>query len=224
MYLPTPLDFLRQGIQNSCIIFKKFASKEIPEYLYDSRCELSANTMMHPKFDGMIFARAASILDKAVADYESLQFSASILAAAVLWKFFDGIEINEAAYQNLKELERFYDFGINCKDSKTKYRNILSIATTGYRYDVIESCVKFLAPYPPCNIEEILGSADMIELIKKWRDQNSLFRVEEDLIPCYLEREDYGTFILIKIIFYEIGPIKMVLGMLILRAGSIQTS
>jgi hypothetical protein len=197
VYLPTPLDFLRQGFQNSCIIFKNFASKEIPEYLYDSRCELSANTMMHPKFDGMIFARAASILDKAVADYGSLHFSASILAAAALWIFFDEIDINDAAYQRLKKLETFHDYGIKCKDSKVKYRNILSIATTGYRYEVIESCVNFLEPYPPCNIEDIVGSAEMIEWIKKWREQNSLFRVEEDLIPCYLEREDYGTAILI---------------------------
>jgi hypothetical protein len=174
----------------------KFPNHKLPDLLYDSRQEYSSTSSMHQRYDTMLFAKAASILDQAVMDYESLNFSSSILAAAVFWKVLKDIPIEHWDPESTQLL-----YGIDkekklspedTKERKCFAKNILLIVSTGYHFSDIENCCKFLDNYEYCEIERILESRNMIELIQKFQTEGRDFRLEEDQIPCSLDPAKYG--------------------------------
>lgn len=86
--LPTPLDFLRHAFQYAALFEGNSVNNPLPEMLYDCRKEKGFVTVLHQKYDTMLFAQAASMLDRIVVDYDSLSFPGSQLAAAVFWKVY----------------------------------------------------------------------------------------------------------------------------------------
>lgn len=86
--IPSPMTFLKHSFQIATIS----TGKDFPDrlqhdwlFLYDSRLNRGRDPILMQIFDTMDFSRAAAILDLAVADYGSLQFAGSQLAAAVFY-------------------------------------------------------------------------------------------------------------------------------------------
>ncbi len=86
--LPTPLDFLRHSFQFAALFEGSLYNSDLPDMLFDSRYERGADTVLHQKYDTMMFAQAAAIIDRAVMDYHSLNFLGSQIAAAVFWMIY----------------------------------------------------------------------------------------------------------------------------------------
>ena len=82
--LPTCIDFLLRYFQ-----YASFCSpieiRPLSSYLIASNVVVSDEQVLVRRFDPMCFAKAASMLDQAVSDYDSLKFSNSILAASAFW-------------------------------------------------------------------------------------------------------------------------------------------
>ena len=78
--IPTSLDFLQHSFQ-----FATFASR-LHFYVNDiPKSKGGQSTLMHRRYDRRLFFQAVSILDKAVMDYQHLEFASSLLAAAVFY-------------------------------------------------------------------------------------------------------------------------------------------
>lgn len=97
--LPTPLDFLRHNLQYAALWEEVPEKGVLPEGIPNPLEDRGANTVFHQKYDTMMFARGAAILDRAAMDYHSLNFLGSQIAAAVFWLIYprkesEGINIS----------------------------------------------------------------------------------------------------------------------------------
>ncbi len=167
--LPTAIDFLRHSFQFAALYTQSEDMTPLPEMLYESREEQGNDTVLHQRFDTMLFAQACSILDRAVIDYQSIEFLGSQLAAGVFWKTY-GLE-------NPVEIRE----------------KILAVAT-GYSLDQLKDCLEFLEPYgSPTFAEytEILQGEVMVEVIQKHAVDMQYFRLEEHQTPCVMSPADY---------------------------------
>jgi hypothetical protein len=83
--LPSPLDFLRHSLQFAALLEGIPKECYLPEGIPNPLEDRGADTVLHQKYDTMMFACAAAILDRAAMDYYSLSFLGSQIAAAVFW-------------------------------------------------------------------------------------------------------------------------------------------
>jgi hypothetical protein len=107
VFLPLAIDFLRHSFQYAAMYEGKFSEERLEAPLYDSRNERGRNTVLHQKFDTMLFAQASSILDKAILDYHSLNFLGSQLAAAAFWMVCSNISSKPVCIDQ-KTMNKFF--------------------------------------------------------------------------------------------------------------------
>jgi hypothetical protein len=169
--IPTAIDFLEHAFQFAAFISNP-QPLPFPENIPDLRDDPSANTILHQQYDTMLFARAASIVDKAVMDYHSLKFAPSEIAASAFW--------------------RIYSETIDAVPSDE-----LLVTATGYTLSSLQECLKFLEPFAECDIYQIFHEPIMIEAVQKWQLNEKDFRLEQDQIPFGMGPVDYGTGFLI---------------------------
>ncbi|KAJ3369935.1 hypothetical protein HDU91_006735 [Kappamyces sp. JEL0680] len=176
--LPTSIDFLRHSLQFAMLFEGKTCSERLSAPLYDSRDERGNDTVFHQKFDTLLFAQAAAILDKAAIDYHSLPFLGSQLAAAAFWMVYPKDGSSGACWQLTLE-----------------YQEQLLLAATGYSLDQLGECFQFLDNYfsSPEDVYSILDCEMMQEVIQKHASEDIDFKLEEHQIPCLMSAADYGT-------------------------------
>jgi hypothetical protein len=165
--IPTVIDFLEHAFQFAAIATGQAINFPLPENIRDYRDDPSANTILHQKYDTLLFVRAASIADKAVMDYHSLKYAPSEIAAAVFWRVYSEF----------------------CETS-----DLLLEQATGYKVSALQSCLEFLDPFMECDIYQILQEPLMIEAYQKWQLVDKDFRLEQDQIPFSMRPIDYGIF------------------------------
>lgn len=92
--IPTPHDFLKHSFQFATLADKTRRPNEIPGAeaipmgLFDSNAVQTNATFFHPRYNAVLFAKACTLLDKAVMDSQSCDFLSSELAAAVFWRSY----------------------------------------------------------------------------------------------------------------------------------------
>ena len=86
--LPTSIEFLRHNLQYAALWEEVPETGVLPDVIRDPLADRQANTVFHQKYDTMMFARGAVILDRAALDYHSLNFRQSQIAAAVFWMIY----------------------------------------------------------------------------------------------------------------------------------------
>lgn len=159
--LPTSFDFLRHNLQYAALYSGQVSYARLPSMLYESREERSAKTVMHQRYDTLVFARAAAILDQAMLDYDSLAIVGSVLAAAVFWLVY--LENGSVA------------------DSEK-----ILIITSGYQRAALSAALDFLQPYSLYTEQDVLKSLDteeMTNLVQTCTVDSMHFRLEEHQTP-----------------------------------------
>ena len=180
IFLPTPIDFLNHAFQFAAI------HDEEPEFLEDVPAEfynsreaelLSSQSALHPKFDIMLFIRAATILDNAVLDFESTSFTGSELASGIFW----------IVYPHERGLD--------------KEREHLLTVATGYNSTQLARVLNFLEDYRACrsqDIHQVLSSTSVTTLLQEFKQREEHFRIEDDQTPPILTEEDYDEILRVR--------------------------
>lgn len=123
----------------------------------------------------MLFAKACSVLDDAVMDGASMEFSASVLAAAVFWKVYPLSATMEASEKILLEC-------------------------TGYTLSQLSACLEFLEPYKVADMNALLNDDFLLQMLHNPEIidtyEGKVFRLEEHQLQTHMQIEDYGTLIL----------------------------
>jgi hypothetical protein len=188
LILPTPDDFLKRYLQFGSIVLDQRQDQSVPDFIIEYRNEPYSNTIAHPKFSAMLYAKASNIIDYAVMDYQSLEFSPSILAAGVFFKAMQTVCIDLNKWAILSK----------SKDDTVSKEELLLFHVTGYRLDQIKNCLKFLEPYSMSDLSNVFNDVGVLDLIQKWDHEGRPFRLEEDQLVGTMKNSDYGNFLLMQ--------------------------
>jgi hypothetical protein len=164
VFLPTPIDFLKHAFHFAAIFEgeDQIPWGDVPPAFYNSRVaeKSSSNSVLHPRFEIMLFIRAATILDNAVLDFGSSSFTGSELASGIFYIVFP------------------HEHG-------TKREKLLA-AVTGYTVSQLASVIEFLEPYRGCSSQKILEilNLDLVnDMRRNFGEGGEPYRIEEDQTP-----------------------------------------
>ncbi|KAJ3325913.1 hypothetical protein HDV06_002298 [Boothiomyces sp. JEL0866] len=171
--LPTAQDFLKHAYQFATVADRKRqpnelpGAEEIPMGLFDSNAVQTNSTFFHPRYNSVLFAKACTLLDKAIMDSKSCDFLSSELAAAVFWRSYPKSETKD----------------------QSEY---ILLACTGYELEQLSNCLEFLQAYHMSDITEIINSEFVTSMIAHNSEkEETQFRIEDHQLPLNMESSDF---------------------------------
>ncbi|KAH6599101.1 hypothetical protein BASA50_003243 [Batrachochytrium salamandrivorans] len=106
--IPTTIDFLARYFQLAYFFWPQPVMTELPPFLQFALPKDDLSCISTRRFDAMIYAHAASIMDQAVCIQESLSFSNSIISAAAFWQTWPDKDTRLVVFETVTGYKKYH--------------------------------------------------------------------------------------------------------------------